>query len=235
MTEPGSEFWTALGAVQAEAPALPKDGTNPHFHSKFTTLAMVVEKIRPLLATHGLVWSTFPTQREGTLVLQCRLAHAETGQTLEGEMPLLLGKNDSQGFGSAITYARRYSLCAVLNLVADEDDDGKAASTPGASTSRLGSGKGFASEKQVQLIERELKLKGVTKPQLEILLAEIGADVEVAPGWIGRLSGGREGSASALISRLKEGALPDPEHPSDVPANDDGFEHPPEQPMELIQ
>jgi hypothetical protein len=40
-------------------------------------------------------------------------------------MQLLLSKNDAQGQGSAITYARRYALCAVLNLVADDDDDGQ--------------------------------------------------------------------------------------------------------------
>jgi hypothetical protein len=52
------------------------------------------------------------------------LVHAESGTELRGEMALLPAKADPQGQGSAITYARRYALMAVLGLVADEDDDG---------------------------------------------------------------------------------------------------------------
>ena len=50
----------ALVAFQAEAPTLPKDSTNPHFKSKFTSLGTIVERVTPLLVKHGLSWSTFP-------------------------------------------------------------------------------------------------------------------------------------------------------------------------------
>jgi hypothetical protein len=108
---------------------LRKDATNPHYRSKYASLDTIVEQVGPILAKHELVWSTLPVNDEqGRPALRYRLAHAPTGEVLEGTMPLLLSKPDAQGMGSAITYARRYSLCAVLNLVADDDDDGHAAS-----------------------------------------------------------------------------------------------------------
>lgn len=118
----------ALLAVQSAAPTLPKDKTNPHFKSKYTPLDTIVETIGPLLAKHGLTWVACPTYGpDGHPALNYRLSHAQTNEGIEGTMPLLLSKPDAQGMGSAITYARRYSLCAVLNLVADEDDDGNGA------------------------------------------------------------------------------------------------------------
>lgn len=118
---------SALLAVQAEAPVLPKDKTNPHFKSRFTGLDTIVELIGPLLAKHRLVWSAHPSMREGSPVLAYSLSHADTGEAMADTMPLLLSKGDMQGLGSALTYARRYALTTVLNLVADEDDDGTAA------------------------------------------------------------------------------------------------------------
>jgi ERF superfamily len=118
----------ALLAFQAEVPTLPKDATNPHFKSRFTPLDTIVEKVGPILAKHGLVWMACPTYGpDGNPALSYQLAHAASKEHIDGTMPLLLSKSDPQGQGSAITYARRYSLCAVLNLVADDDDDGNAA------------------------------------------------------------------------------------------------------------
>lgn len=119
----------ALLAFQAAAPTLAKDGRNPHFNSRFTPLDTIVETIQPLLAEHGLVWVALPCRDDdGAPALEYQLIHAATGELLRGRMPLLLTKQDPQGFGSALTYARRYALTAVLNLVADEDDDGNRAS-----------------------------------------------------------------------------------------------------------
>jgi hypothetical protein len=129
-------LYSALLGVKAEIRTLPKDAVNPHFKSKYTPLDTIVEHVEPILTKHGLVWITKPCRDStGSPALAYRLAHAESGQTEDGEMPLLLSKNDPQGQGSAITYARRYALCAVLNLVADVDDDGEATRTAAASRS----------------------------------------------------------------------------------------------------
>jgi hypothetical protein len=118
----------AILAVQAEVGPIAKDAINPAFKSKYTTLSTIVETVGPILNKHGLVWMTFPESgEEGRPTLMYRLVHAATKEDVHGEMPLLLTKQDMQGVGSALTYSRRYALCSVMNLVADEDDDGQAA------------------------------------------------------------------------------------------------------------
>ena len=115
-------------AVQAELPKLRKDETATVRSDKgsysygYISLESIVEIVGPILSRHKLVWTTLPGVHE----LSYRLMHAETGEALVGTMGLELGKPDMQGLGSALTYARRYALTAVLNLVADEDDDGQA-------------------------------------------------------------------------------------------------------------
>lgn len=127
----------ALLAFQAEAPTLRKDAVNPHFKSRFTSLDTIVETVGPLLVKHGLVWTTLPGRDEhGDPALHYRLVHAESGEALTGAMPLMLTKQDPQGQGSALTYARRYAVTAVLNLVSDEDDDGTAADDDGTAAQR---------------------------------------------------------------------------------------------------
>jgi hypothetical protein len=85
----------------------------------------------PQLNECGLIVTQLPTailvDGRPSPALRTRITHAESGEHLEDVM-LLMGKEDPQGQGSAITYARRYSLMAMLGLVADEDDDGNKAS-----------------------------------------------------------------------------------------------------------
>ena len=131
-------LWAAVAAVQAEAPTLPKDKTNPHFKSRYTALDTIVELVGPLLEKHGLVWTTLPAGTHDEPTLSYQLAHVETGESITGSMPLLLDKRNAQGMGSALTYARRYAVTAVLNLVADEDDDGTAAARTAAAPQMIG-------------------------------------------------------------------------------------------------
>lgn len=232
MSDQTKPLLAALLAVQAEAPPLKKSAENPHFRSKFAPLDKIVETINPILHKHGLVWSTLPGHDEYGPALTYRLAHAESGEVLEGTMPLLLSKQDAQGQGSAITYARRYALCAVLNLVAEDDDDGARAATSRAQTGESNGRAGRPSEKQVEFLQNLVKQKKPTVAQLKVMLAEIGApDVEIEEGWASTLTGGKEGQASALIERLKTGPLPTEgpkaeTPPSDVPVPEQGeFEH----------
>jgi hypothetical protein len=125
----------ALLAFQQEAPGLVMDATNPHFRNKYASLDGIMAKVRPVLNKHGLVLTQIPSfvmDGSGGVVpaLTTRLTHAESGEHIEDKMLLLLDKQNSQGLGSALTYARRYSITAFLALVGDEDDDGQAASTP---------------------------------------------------------------------------------------------------------
>lgn len=226
-----SELLEAILAVQKEAPTLPKDKTNPHYGSRYTPLDTIVEQVGPILNKHGLVWLTLPSGTHDEPTLKYQLTYAATAEAIEGEMPLLLDKESAQAMGSALTYMRRYSLCAVLNLVADDDDDGQAA---GTRKSAVNGRAGRPSDAQKGFIEKLVKEKGATLEQLQVILNTIGADVTVETGWMDKLTGGKEGTASVLITFLKENPLPSLEHPTDVPADDKDFEHPPQPPLETL-
>ncbi len=117
----------ALAKAQGEFESVNKDAENPFFKSKYADLPAVVKAAAPILASNGLgvIQSIGFYQESDTLTT--RLIH-ESGQWVEDIMRLYLTKKDSQGMGSATTYARRYSYMAILGLVADVDDDGNAAS-----------------------------------------------------------------------------------------------------------
>jgi hypothetical protein len=126
-----SEVHNALAAVQSELDALKKTKTNPHFKSKYIPLEDIVEAIDPLLQKHGLVFYAVPTHIGPEIpALGYELRHLESGECVKEMMPLILDKQNSQGVGSAITYARRYILTSLFNIIADVDDDGNKASAP---------------------------------------------------------------------------------------------------------
>jgi len=123
------EIFAALVKAQAEMPTAPKHGNNPHFRSKYATLQSIAETAKPVLKKHGLaITQTFEVACDGISIVTT-LVH-ESGQYISGSLYLKAQKNDPQGYGSAITYGRRYAMAAILGMVADEDDDANAASTP---------------------------------------------------------------------------------------------------------
>lgn len=136
-----TEHDTLLEAFLAAQQAMPQLHTNDDatvesntgksYKYKYLTLDRLLADVMPVLNEHGLIWVTFPMLQEtGQPVLRYQLVHAKTGELVEGSMPLYLGsKQTSQAYGSAITYARRYAMLAVLGLAPD-DDDGKQASEP---------------------------------------------------------------------------------------------------------
>lgn len=129
-----NELAAALVAAQAEFSAVPKGSANPFFKSKYAALPDVVQHTSPVLARHGLAVSQFiesGVDTNGVIYdgLTTYVIH-KSGQFIAHTMRLHLVKDDPQGQGSAVTYARRYSYMAALGLVADEDDDGNSASKP---------------------------------------------------------------------------------------------------------
>jgi hypothetical protein len=119
----------ALAKAQAEIGNATKNANNPHFKSMYADLAEVVNTVRPVLARHGLAVAQFPGFADGVVSVETILTH-ESGEWLAGTSAAPVVKADPQGVGSAITYLRRYSLAAVCGI-AQEDDDGNAASRPG--------------------------------------------------------------------------------------------------------
>lgn len=120
------ELAKALVSAQAEMPAVEPDKVNPHFKSGFVSLDHLIAKTRPVLNKHGLAISQSPSHIEGQPALTTTIHHL-SGESVSSTMPLLVGKNDMQGLGGALTYARRYAWAAALGICADEDDDGEQA------------------------------------------------------------------------------------------------------------
>lgn len=121
---------TALAKAQASLSAAAKDGKNPHFKSKYATLQSIWDAAREVLAPNGLsVAQTFRETDGARMDITTTLLHS-SGQWIAGTLSMIPQQSTPQGIGSAITYGRRYALAAILGIVADEDDDGNAASTP---------------------------------------------------------------------------------------------------------
>jgi hypothetical protein len=116
----------ALVAAQAEITWATKDSTNPHFNNRYADLQSVIEAIKPALNKHGIFFSQHPTPSDaGKLGLTTILLHS-SGEWIEDTAIIPLPKNDPQGYGSAMTYGRRYGLAAICGLF-QSDDDGEAA------------------------------------------------------------------------------------------------------------
>jgi ERF superfamily len=121
-----NELAAALAKAQGEMKTAIRDSVNPFFKSKYADLASVVEAIRGPFAEHGLSYVQLPIPTEGDWVqVETVLMHA-SGQWISSIVDVPVAKGDAQGYGSALTYARRYGLSAVCG-VAPEDDDGNAA------------------------------------------------------------------------------------------------------------
>lgn len=128
----------AIATFQAKLPHIGKDNTakvptktGGEYSYKYTDLTALHDIVFPLLEKVGLTWVTTPKVTEAGFVLEYWLTHWPTAEQIGGEWPLPPVSSGSQALGSAVTYARRYALIAVLGLApGGEDDDGKAASQP---------------------------------------------------------------------------------------------------------
>lgn len=127
----------ALAAAQAEMGKAVKGTTNPHFRSKYADLGAVMDACLPALNAHGIsVTQPLVTGEFGHRV-ETILTHGASETSVDCAVPLLLGKQDMQGLGSAMTYARRYGLMAMAGI-APEDDDGNAAAASAPNKAQQG-------------------------------------------------------------------------------------------------
>ena len=120
-----NEIAKALAAAQAKIESAAMDRINPHFKSKYADLASIIDSIRQPLSANGLSVAQTTEIREGGMILRTMLMHS-SGQWIASEYPLPQTARP-QELGSALTYARRYSLSSIICNSADEDDDANAA------------------------------------------------------------------------------------------------------------
>lgn len=119
----------ALSNFHRDCAPISKEADNPFFKSKYATLDSIQEHIRPLLQKHGLVIAQCNKVSDGMTFVTTTVFHVESGESMWSEFPVVVTKQTAQDYGSAVSYAKRYSLTGLLNItVQDEDDDGAKAS-----------------------------------------------------------------------------------------------------------
>lgn len=126
----------ALLAAQIRLKNPQKNSENPHFHSKFADLEACMDAAKAALNKEDIVLvQMFAPSGYGTVSLTTLAIH-KSGEYIGGTATLPDDRGNAQGYGSAATYARRYGVSAILGMVAEDDDDGNAASASGESAPR---------------------------------------------------------------------------------------------------
>ena len=115
------EVSKALLEFHKNVDSIKKTSKNPFFKSSYAPLEEILNAVAIPLQKAGLIITQHPICDDQ---LETLIIHAESGQYLSSVVPMHSAKNDSQSMGSAITYARRYAIGAILNLSIEPDDDG---------------------------------------------------------------------------------------------------------------
>ena len=165
----------ALAKALPELEGAKKNKANPAFKSKYADLGAVIEAVEPIKA-HGLWYRQVTHESPDGVMIETIYIH-ESGETLSAGMLFMPAlKKDAQGFGSALSYARRYSLQTAFGL-ATEDDDGNAAAKPAPPAIIDGT----------QLDELQLLFDHLNVPVAEFLaVAQIKRLSELPANWFER-------------------------------------------------
>ena len=171
------ELFKALSKTQGEMDFASKDGKNPFYKSKYSTLTAVIRASRPFLAKNGLSVSQIEcTPENGVWSLSTILNH-DSGQYIGGCSPITPSKKDIQSSGSYISYLKRYAYSSIVG-VATEDDDGQKAMKPIV--------KEITQEERLfgPFVKREVKPKEIdhspiTDEQVDILVEELEKEPEL--------------------------------------------------------
>jgi hypothetical protein len=153
----------ALVKAQAEIKAALKDSTNPHFRSKYADLSSVVDAVKAPLLKQGIAFLQGVHDAVDGVAVETMLLH-NSGEWISSTMRLPAVKQDAQGYGSAITYGRRYGLQSMCGVPA-EDDDGNAAtaSTTSRITPNAGAGDDLdAKQKEMVHLTRDKVVEALT-------------------------------------------------------------------------
>ena len=118
----------ALIKAQSQMQGISKEGKNPAFKSKYVTLDSILDTLRPILTSNGLMLTQGSQQPETmqSVTVESRIIHT-SGEWISTTVTIPVTKPDAHGLGSALTYGRRYSVSALLAISADEDDDANGA------------------------------------------------------------------------------------------------------------
>jgi hypothetical protein len=125
-TTPSKTIYQALVAAQKNFESAAKTSNNPHFRSKYAALDVCVDAVKEALNNEGIFLLQKTHECNDGVMVETIFIHESGEQLSGGVLHVPASKHDAQGYGSALTYARRYSLLAACGI-APEDDDGNAA------------------------------------------------------------------------------------------------------------
>lgn len=211
------ELAAALAKAQAVTGVAKKNSTNPHFKSDYADLLEVWGASREALTAHGISVLHLPDMVDGRVAFTVQIQH-ESGEWMRATVQQM---DKPQQFGSFFTYLKRYSLSGVAAVVAEgEDDDGNAATPKAGAPSATGSSppsggaprsaKGAPatssgpSDKQRSMIYSVVEKKGWDKVLIQEWMLE---NLKVSS--TSELTGGKDGTASKLITALLDGTVED--------------------------
>ena len=120
-----TELYKALAGFHKHFTTVEKDAENPFHESSYASLSQILNVIRPILNEQGLVLVQLPINgmEKHSICIKTRLIHVETGQFLESNsISLVPPKLEAQGYGSLMTYLKRYQITSLLGLSFSEDD-----------------------------------------------------------------------------------------------------------------
>jgi hypothetical protein len=161
------EIALALHRAQSKIKGALKDSTNPHFKSKYADLSSVVDAVKQPLLEQGITFLQGVSGVENGVAVETMLLHV-SGEWMSSTLEIPASKHDAQGYGSAITYGRRYGLQSMCGVPA-EDDDGNAA------TASAPKHKSVAAEKWDEMVPEQREfLEGIARKVREVLVKENG-------------------------------------------------------------
>ena len=173
-----SKLAVSLVKSNSEVSKIAKDAKNPFFKSNYVTLDKLIEATRPILQENGLVVMQSPLSKEdGSVGIQTLLIH-ESGEFIESE-PIFMKPakaNDPQQAGSIISYMRRYSYQAILNLNTGEDDDANKSTSEEDKKAKLNK-KSYSEERlitEAQINRLKIISKGIDVNVLKDIIAGYG-------------------------------------------------------------
>jgi hypothetical protein len=173
-------IYTAFVAAQASfAPAL-KTNTNPHFKSRYVGLDGCIEAVLDALNAQGIGLLQPTHECADGVTVETLFIHTSGESMSGGKLHVPAAKSDPQGYGSALTYARRYSLMAACGI-APEDDDGNAASRkPVAAKPSKHASELKAINTRQELVELYKSLPEATRLELKDEFSARRAELEAA-------------------------------------------------------
>ncbi len=161
------ELAAALARAQGEFQTIRKDRSatvtmksGGQYRYAFADLATVLEAVRPALAKHELALIQLPAVRQvdgaAFVSVETLLVHS-TGASISTQLELGISDSTPQAIGSGLTYARRYSVLALLGIAAEDEDDDAQGAQPGAQETRAPRERKVATDSQLKLLWAKAK------------------------------------------------------------------------------